>query len=91
MISWSNHFPFGIFNTKKAGDQIQAKSAIQSQLVQNSELTSMGTALFNTIWANAELSRNLFGNRLEPTAKLYFLNTLVRDLNSSFYDFIKVR
>jgi hypothetical protein len=47
--------------------------------------------IFETIWQNARLRGDLFGNRLEPAARTYFTNTLIPDLKSDLYQFINVK
>jgi len=89
-----------IFNTKKAGTAPQAKEAIQKQLYNGTALTTMGSTLFNTIWANTALRENMFkddgidftqpDNIIRPIGLVKFQEKVNSILNP-FYSFIKVK
>jgi hypothetical protein len=80
-----------VFDAKKIPNVGDIKTAFQKLMYDGKNLTTQGTEVFNTIWGNNNLAGNLFGNRLEPAAKLYFTSTLVSDISSSFYNFINVK
>lgn len=80
-----------VFDAKKIPNVGDIKTAFQKLMYDGKNLTPQGTEVFNTIWGNNNLAGNLFGNRLEPAAKLYFTSTLVSDISSSFYNFINVK
>nr|WP_294926184.1 hypothetical protein [uncultured Flavobacterium sp.] len=82
------------FDKKKLNnnsDPTLVKEKFQEMMHNGTTLTTKGEAVFNAIWGNNALKLNLFENRLESAARLYFQNTILNDTSNSFYSFIKVK
>ncbi|MEO7976519.1 fibronectin type III domain-containing protein [Flavobacterium sp.] len=82
------------FDKKKLNNSTDPKlikEKFQEMMYNGTTLTIKGEAVFNAIWGNNALKLNLFENRLESAARLYFQNTILNDTSNSFYSFIKVK
>lgn len=82
---------FDSMKFNKSKDPQPIKEKFKQMILNGNILSIKGENVFNAIWGNIALRESLFGNRSESTAKLYFQNTIIKDLSNSFYNFIKLK